>query len=430
MQKLLSLKNWFIQSSLLIKIIFLVIILGVGYLGYTKFVKKSSTTQSQYQTATAEKGTIVVTVSSSGSVSSANSGSVTTQASGVVTKILVKNGQQVKTGQQIATFDLDQTSKQKYAAATASYQSAKNNLASAQSQLYTLQSQMFVANQKFVTGAGSETAGDSTADPNYIEQNADWLAAEQKYIQQQSVIAQAQTSVSAAALALQQVSPTVTAPISGTVTGLSLQIGSVLGSASDSNGNSTAQKIASIQTTAAPTVTVNLTQVDIPTIKVGDKATLTFDAFSDKTYTGEVVSIDTIGSVSSGVTTYPAVIKLDTASSDIFSNMTATANIITNSKADVLLVPSSAVTTLNGESTVRILKNGEVSQVPVTTGLSSSTQVEIDSGLSEGDTVITGSAASATGASSVSTTTSPFSTFGGARSGGAARGNVTFVRGG
>jgi len=425
MKMLQSLKNWFINSSLTIKVILLVIILGIGYFGYTNFVKKSATTQSQYQTATVEKGSIIVTVTSSGSVSSANSGSVTTQASGVVTKILVQNGQQVKTGQQIATFDLDQTSKQKYAAATASYQSAKNNLASAQSQLYTLQSAMFVANQKFVTGAGSETAGDSTSDPNYIEQNADWLAAEAKYTQQQSVIAQAQTSLNAAALALQQVSPTVTAPISGTVTGLSLQVGSVLGSVADSNGNSTAQKIASVQTTAAPTVTVNLTQVDIPTIKVGDKATLTFDAFADKTFTGQIVSIDTIGSVSSGVTTYPAVIKLDTASSDIFSNMTATANIITDSKDDVLLVPTSAVTTSNGESTVRVLKNGQVSIVPVTTGLSSSTQVEIDSGLNEGDTVVTGTTA-ATGTSAVSTTTSPFSTLGGGR--GAVGGAVTFTR--
>ncbi len=427
MQKINSIKKWLINSPLIVKAGLLLMILAIGWFAYSKVGATSSSQQAQYQTAQVGKGTIVVTVTSSGSVSSANSGSVTTQASGVVTKILVKNGQQVKTGQEIATFDLDQTSKQKYAAALASYQSAKNNLASAQAKLYSLQAAEFKANQQFMNGKGTSTTPD-TSDPNYIQENATWLQAEADYKNQASVISQAQTQLNSASLALLQVSPTVTSPISGTVTGLSLQVGSVLGSASDSSGNQTAQKIASIQTTAQPTITVNLTQVDIPKIKVGNKATLTFDAFSDKTFTGEVVSIDTIGSVSSGVTTYPAVIKLDTSSADIFSNMTATANIITDSKSDVLIVPSSALVSSNGETFARVLKNNQETQVAVTTGLASSTQVEITSGLSEGDMVITGTTSSAAATTSTTSTTSVFSTLGGAR-GGAAGVNVVRVRG-
>ena len=428
-----DLKDRIFKSPIWVKALIVVIIVAIGWFTIPKLLGTQSNSATQYQTAQVTKGTIIVTVSSSGQVSSANSGSVTTQASGVVTKILVQNGQTVKTGQPIAEFDLDQTSKQKYASAMAAYQGAKNSVASAQADAYSLQSSMFVANQKFMNGVIA--AGTASYDPTYVEQNADWLASQQKYITQQSVIAQAQTSLNSAALALQQVSTTVTSPISGTVTGLSLQVGSVLTSASDANGNSTAQKIASIKTAAEPTVSVNLTQVDVPNVKVGDKATLTFDSFPDETFTGSVVSIDTIGAVTSGVTTYPAVIKLDSASDSILSNMTATANIITDSKDDVLLVPSAAVqTSTAGDSSVRVLKNGQVTSVPVTIGLSSSTQVEVDSGLAEGDTVVTGTTAPATTTTGATTSTSPFSGltggnrgFGGAGGAGAA---VRTTRGG
>ncbi len=428
MQKITSLKNWLFNQPIIIKGAILLVILGIGWFSISKLLSATQTAPTQYQTAQVEKGTIVVTVSSSGTVSSANSGSVTTQASGVVTKILVQNGQLVKTGQEIATFDLDQTSKQKYAAALSSYQNARNNLASAQAKLNSLQAAEFKANQTFMNGKGSSTDPDRS-DPNYIQENANWLQAEADYKNQAAVIGQAQTSLNAASLALLQVSPTVTSPISGTVTGLSLQVGSVLTSTSDSSGNNTAQKIASIKTTAEPTITVNLTQVDVPNIKVGDKATLVFDSFTDQTFTGSVVSVDTIGSVSSGVTTYPAVIKLDSGSDKIFSNMTATANIITDSKSDVLLVPSAAVQTANGETTVRVMKNGTPTQVTVTTGLSSATQVEITSGLSEGDTVVTGTTGSTTSAAKSTSTTSVFSSLGGGnRTFGAAGGAAVRVR--
>jgi len=157
-----------------------------------------------------------------------------------------------------------------------------------------------------------------------------------------------------------------------------------------------------------------LTQIDTPKVKIGNKATLTFDAFPNKTFTGKVVSIDTIGSVSSGVTTYPAVIKLDTQVPEIFSNMTTSATIITQIKDNVFLVPTSAVQTQNEQSTVRVLKNNKINQVTVETGLSSSTQVEITSGLSEGDTVITSVISSSqNGQTGSSQTQSPFSGIGG-----------------
>jgi macrolide-specific efflux system membrane fusion protein len=76
--------------------------------------------------------------------------------------------------------------------------------------------------------------------------------------------------------------------------------------------------------------------------------------------------------------------------------MAVAATVITNIKNDVLLVPSSAAQTINGESTIRIMKGGKVSSVTVTTGDQNDTQIEITSGLSEGDSVVTGQTGGAT----------------------------------
>lgn len=421
LKKFASVLRFFVKCSLLVKIIIIGVIVAAGWFTTQKLLSKKSS-ELQYQTAKVEKGTLTIIVTASGQVSQANSATVNTEASGVVSEIYVENGQRVQAGDKIAELDLDLEGKQRVAQAWSSYQSAKNNLESAQTTFYSLHSTLFTNWDTYMNLAQNSTYQNSDGTPNtgnrlipeYISTNDNWLNAEAKYKNQQNVISQAQTSLNSAWLSYQQTSSTVYAPISGTVTGLVLQIGSVLTAQSNTSGTSTAQKIASIQTEASSIIGVNLTQVDTPKVKVGNKAILTFDAFPGKTFTGKVVSIDTIGTVSSGVTTYPAVIKLDTEVPEIFSNMTASANIITQIKDNVLLVPTSAVQTQNEESTVKILKNGKVEQVSVETGLSSSTQMEIVSGLAEGDTVVTSTISTdQTGQQRNGQTQSPFSGMGG-----------------
>jgi macrolide-specific efflux system membrane fusion protein len=408
------------------KILVIITILIVAGVGYSIFGGQKQT--QQYQIGTVEKGTLVVSLSESGQVSSANNTGVNTQMGGVVKTVYVKNGDIVRQGDKIADLELDQSSQAKQQTALANYQQAQTNLSNAKAQLYTLQSQMFAANQTFINGKG--TASPVTDDPNYVEQNADWLAAEAQYKNQQAVISQAQTSLSSAWLSYQQSSSTIVAPISGTVTGLSVQQGSVIAASSNSssssssstsstssNSSSSSTKIASIKTEGNPLVTLNLSEVDVPKVKVGQKATLTFDALPNKTFTGHVFSVDTTGSVSSGVTTYPAIIQLDDTNDGILPNMSATANIITATKDNVLLIPSAAVHTTNGTSTVSVLQNGQPTAVEVTIGDASDSQTEIVSGLSEGQTIITNIVST----QSSSSTTSPFSStrgFGGGFGGG------------
>jgi HlyD family secretion protein len=209
-----------------------------------------------------------------------------------------------------------------------------------------------------------------------------------------------------------------------------LQKGSTLAStssssdSSSSNNSSTTQKIATIKTNAKPGITVNLSEVDIPKVQIGNKVSLTADAFEDKTFTGKITDIDTTGVSSSGVVTFPVTVTLDTENEQLYPNMTVIANIITATKDNVLLIPSSAVQRQNDQATVRIVKNGNVQQVDVQTGLASDTQVEIISGLADGDQVVTSTLS--TQISGQSTTTSPFGGGGfGGRGGG---GNVRIIR--
>lgn len=396
-------------------------------------VVSPKTARPQYQTATVTRGTLITTVSSSGSVSVANKVSVTTQASGAIDEVYVQNGDTVSAGQTIATVKLDQSGQQKQAAAWASYLSAQNTLNSAQATQYTLQNAEFVANQKFMNDAVAN--GKPTDDPLYVEEQASWLAAEAAYKNQAGVISQAESALQSASLSYQAVSSTITAPISGTITDLTLTPGMQISGSNGNTSNSTTtttdsgQAIASIKTGGTPVVSINIAEVDIPKVKVGQNATLTFDALPNQTFTGKVIGINTTGAVSSGVTTYPATIALDTASDNILPNMSATANIITKIDDNVLMVPSAAVQVGSNGSTVRVLQNGKITIVPVTTGDVSDTDTEITSGLSEGETVVT-AVISPTTTTSSGATSSPFSGIGGRGGFGGGGGGAVFFRAG
>lgn len=147
----------------------------------------------------------------------------------------------------------------------------------------------------------------------------------------------------------------------------------------------------------------------MPKVKVGNKVTITLSAFSDKTYTGKIVAIDTTGTVSSGVVSYPVTITLDSGAPDIFANMSATANILTDFKEGVLIVPNGAIITQNNETFVRTLKDNVLTNIPVVTGLTSDTETEVISGIDEGQSVVT----AITTTSTTKTTTSTTSIFGG-----------------
>lgn len=389
----------------------LLVVFVLAFLGWQMF--KGNTKPVQYQTAKAERGTLVSSISASGQVSFVNNENVTTSATGIIKTVFVKTGDLIDKGQPIAEIDLDLAGLERQSLAWSNYLSAKNTLDSANAKVNSLQSALFKANQTFVNDRG--TINPITDDPKYIEEKADWLQAEANYINQQSVIEQAQIAFNSAWLAYLQTSATIIAPISGTVD-LSIDVGAAI---SGSNSTTpTSQKIAGIKTNNKPAIIVSLSEIDVPKVKLGNKATLTFDAIPGKTFTGKIVGIDTLGIVTSGVTNYPIILAMDTQAPNIFPNMSVSANIIIARKSDVLIIPLSAIQTQGDQSYVRILKNGKAQEVLVETGISSDTEMEITSGLAKGDEVITGTISFQSGQQSASPFGVRFGGVGGSTRGG------------
>ncbi|MCX6738323.1 MAG: HlyD family efflux transporter periplasmic adaptor subunit [Candidatus Parcubacteria bacterium] len=151
---------------------------------------------------------------------------------------------------------------------------------------------------------------------------------------------------------------------------------------------------------------ISLNEVDIAKIKVGQKATLTFDAIDGLSITGEVLEVDTLGTISQGVVSYGVKIGFDTQDDRVRPGMSVSAAVITDVRQDVLMVPNSAVKSSGDISYVEILpldknnisqiaksSSGVVSknspqQQSVQIGLSNDSFTEILNGLQEGEQVV------------------------------------------
>lgn len=217
-----------------------------------------------------------------------------------------------------------------------------------------------------------------------------------------------------------------TAPFDGTIGNFNATVGQ------SSSGTSlgtiiTDKKIGSI----------TLNEVDIAKIKLGQKVTVTFDAIDGFSIAGEVVSIDSVGTVSSGVVNYNVKISFDTDDDRIKPGMTLSANIVTDVAQDVLYVPNSAVKSSNDISYVEVFDtpldqssstSGATSktlpkQQEVKTGLSNDTIIEIKEGLKEGDIVVSRTISSQVSSSPTSSSQAP-SLFGNTRQSGLGNNNA------
>ena len=225
--------------------------------------------------------------------------------------------------------------------------------------------------------------------------------AQQQVTSAQLSVTAAQTQEQSSALALQQAKDTaaertVVAPIDGVVTTLNVQNGDSLGSTN--SGNSSSGTGPSSSSSAPLVITdvnsieaiISLTETDVPSVAVGQKAVITFNALPNLTLSGKVQSVDTQGTNSQGVVTYGATIVPDASDPSVKGGMSVTVNIITQIAADALVVPNAAVKTqTGGGSYVQVLQNGKPTDVTVQVGISNDTYTQITSGLTVGQEVVT-----------------------------------------
>ncbi|MFH0829134.1 MAG: efflux RND transporter periplasmic adaptor subunit [Candidatus Kerfeldbacteria bacterium] len=422
-----------------------VIVIGVATpFIVARFKKKSSAVT--YKTEQVAKGTLTATVSGSGNIVVHDSVNVNPSISGTVENARVSVGDKVKKGQTLFSIKNDQLditvqkantsyvqAKQSLVNAQAAYDAAKvtyetqtgsvakaKTLATLEKAKLTLvQSQSQLTKDQTALSASpsdAELLQKVAVDQATIETNQDDIDSAQLAYDQivagtgsavktaKAQLNAAKTSVDVAkqgvASALADLNDqketaaerTVTAPINGTVTALSVANGDTLGSgaASSASSASTASNEAVIQDLSTLKAVVSINEVDIADVAVGQKATMTFDAISDQSLTGKVEKVDTAGTASQGVVTYSATIGFDSLSSKVRPEMSVNAVITTNVKQDVLCVTSTAVKSQSdGTSYVQVMVDGTPASRTVTTGVSSDTATEITSGLSEGDTVVT-----------------------------------------
>jgi macrolide-specific efflux system membrane fusion protein len=369
------------------KITAILLLIVVGSMWY--LINKNTSTKTTYQTATVEKGTVVSTITASGKALSTSILPISTSTSGIVKKVYVKDGDKVYKGQKIAEITPDTDGQLANVKAWNSLLSAQNSYRSSQASLAVTYDE--------IKGHDSDET----------------LAMKETRTRAEVSNDNAYNNLVQARLSYQQTSPVIIASYTGTITNINLVEGMVITASTNSTtGAVSSQRIATIKNDATPIVNITISETDVPKVKIGQKATVTFDSITDKTFTGVVATVDRIGTTSSNVTSYGVNIKLDTSSDLILPNMAATAGIIIDTATDVLYVPTESLITQKEKVKAKTLVNGKEADVTVETGISSDTATVIKSGLTEGQRVITGT--STTG----KTTTTTKSVFSGMSVGG------------
>lgn len=137
------------------------------------------------------------------------------------------------------------------------------------------------------------------------------------------------------------------------------------------------------------TVSIDVSEEDVAAIEVGDQVDVVFGAYPEDTYQGTIISITTsAASEYASTISYPVTIQVEGDTSLLYGGMTADVTFVTESVTDVLYVSRRAVFEENGKSYVyRQTANGGREQAEVETGFSDSANVEIKSGLEEGDVI-------------------------------------------
>lgn len=134
---------------------------------------------------------------------------------------------------------------------------------------------------------------------------------------------------------------------------------------------------------------IQVSEVDINKVKVGQDVTLTFDAILAEEYHGTVVKVAQAGDTVQGVVNFKVTVAMSDADEQVLPGMTTAANIVVSELEDVLLVPNRAVRVREGRRVVYVLRGSQPEAVNIELGASSETMSEVISGdIQAGDEVL------------------------------------------
>ena len=341
-----------------------VVIAACAFGGYTYYQSQQKAKQAAaVETAEVVRKDLKSTVSATGTISPVDSVEVSPKITARISQVLVKENDHVTAGQTVAILD------------GKDFEAQRDQ---AQYKVTNTKVEYERAEQLYNLGAGTKQDLD-TAKFNY------------------------DTALSTLSEAESDVAETViTAPMDGVVVGEPKTVGTMA-----VQGNSNPTVIMRIADTANKQILAQVDETDIGKVQVGQEATFTVDAYTDRTFTARVTKIsqtdtsntwDTNSSTSSSssssssssasVIYYYVTLDVNDPDDVLKLGMTARVDITTSEKQDALVVPIAALKTNDsGSYVVRVNDDGPTEQVPVKTGIYSSDYVEILSGLTEGDKV-------------------------------------------
>lgn len=342
-----------------------VILIACAAGGYTYYHNQQQAKQTKsVETADVVRRDLKSTVSATGTIIPVDSVEVSPKITARISQVLVKENDRVSAGQTVAILD------------GKDYEAQRDQ---AQYKVTNTQLEYERAQKLYDLGAGTKQALD-TAKFNY------------------------DTAVSALKEAQSDVDETViTAPMDGIVVGEPKTVGTMA-----VQGNNNPTVIMRIANTATKQILAKVDETDIGKIQIGQDATFTVDAYTDKTFTAHVSKIsktdtsntwDVNGTSTTGTSSssssssasviyYYVTLDVDDPDDVLKLGMTARVDITTSQKNDALVIPITALKTNDaGSYVVRVDANGQTEQVPVTTGIYSDEYVEILSGLTQGDKV-------------------------------------------
>ncbi|MGB2896577.1 MAG: efflux RND transporter periplasmic adaptor subunit [Anaerolineales bacterium] len=172
----------------------------------------------------------------------------------------------------------------------------------------------------------------------------------------------------------------ITAPFAGSITSIDVRAGDLI---------SPGTLAFRIDDLSRLLVEVEVSEVDINRVTLGQLVTLNFDAMLDYVYNGVVVEIGLIGTSMQGVVSFPMTVEVIDADEAIRPGMTAAVNIIVEQIENVVIVPNRSVRVRDGERVVYLLVNGVLTPTPVVLGATSDLYSEVLEGdVNVGDEII------------------------------------------
>ena len=361
--------------------------------------------------------TIIERVSASGKIQPETEVNITAEVSGQIINLPVKEGDRVQKGDLLVQINPDL-----YEAALnraqAAANSARSNLASAKAQHAQADAQFFAAQkgwertQQLFKDRILSQADYDTGEANFRSAEATLTAAGETIRSAEFAISSAEASVQEARDNLSRT--TLTAPQSGTVTALVKESGeSVQG-----NGFTAGEVVMKVSDLSIMEVDVEVNESDIVRVGMGDAAEVEVDAYLDQTFTGLVTEIGNTalnaglnGFAMDQVTNFSVKVRLLPESyagllenetetlSPFRPGMSAKVDVLTREAKGALSIPIQSVTARETEDGmddenelgVFVLSEGDIAEWHVvTTGIQDNRYIEILTGLSEGDRVITG----------------------------------------